>query len=130
MPVNEPSQKKPRILLVDDNPIILEIEKSVLKVEDYDIETASDGTEAIEKVKSFKPDLILLDIMMPAIDGYEVCARLKTNERTKNIRLDRMINLFMAPSFYTILKASQIMFQSYCPLAQLKVLDNQPLYRS
>jgi len=76
---------KPRILLVDDNPIILEIEKSVLKVEDYEIETASDGTEAIEKVRSFKPDLILLDIMMPMMDGYQVARLLKEDEECHSI---------------------------------------------
>ncbi|MFC1849440.1 response regulator [candidate division CSSED10-310 bacterium] len=76
---------QPKILLVDDNPIILEIEKSVLKVEDYTIETASDGSEALEKVKTFKPDLILLDIMMPQMDGYQVARCLKEDEETQAI---------------------------------------------
>lgn len=76
---------RPKILLVDDNPIILEIEKSVLKVEDYDIDTASDGEEALEKVKLFQPDLILLDIMMPQMDGYQVARRLKDDQTTQHI---------------------------------------------
>ena len=76
---------RPKILLVDDNPIILEIEKSVLKVEDYLIETASDGTEALEKVESFQPDLILLDIMMPQMDGYQVARVLKEKDTTRSI---------------------------------------------
>jgi CheY-like chemotaxis protein len=76
---------KPKILLVDDNPIILEIEKSVLKVEDYEIETASDGSEALDKVIIFKPDLILLDIMMPQMDGYQVARLLKEKEDTRSI---------------------------------------------
>ena len=76
---------RPKILLVDDNPIILEIEKSVLKVEDYEIETASDGNEALEKVKEFDPDLILLDIMMHQMDGYQVARALKEDDESRSI---------------------------------------------
>lgn len=76
---------RPKILLVDDNPIILEIEKSVLKVENYDIETALDGVEALEKVDSFRPDLVLLDIMMPQMDGFQVARSMKENEKTREI---------------------------------------------
>jgi len=66
-----------KILLVDDEEDILEILKYNLKKENYEIETARDGKEAIDKAHSFKPDLIVLDIMMPDMDGIEVCTRLR-----------------------------------------------------
>ena len=58
---------------------------SMLKHHGYVFETAADGTEALVKAKSFKPDLIFLDIMMPEMDGYEACKRLKEDAATKHI---------------------------------------------
>ena len=54
---------------------------------DYEIETAADGAETLEKVKSFSPDLILLDIMMPKLSGFEVCEKLKSDPQTKGIMI-------------------------------------------
>ena len=70
-----------KILLVDDEEDILEFLKYNLKKENYDIETAVNGNEAIEKAFSFKPDLIILDIMMPDMDGIEVCNRLREDDQ-------------------------------------------------
>jgi len=72
---------KPKILVVDDEPMNVDLLEAHLCM-DYDIVTASSGEEAIEKVKSGKPDLILLDIMMPGMDGYEVSKRLKGDPDT------------------------------------------------
>lgn len=66
-----------KILLVDDEEDILEFLRYNLKKDDYIIETAQDGNEAIEKAYEFKPDLIILDVMMPDMDGIEVCNRLR-----------------------------------------------------
>jgi len=66
-----------KILLVDDEPDILELIHYNLKKEGYEIETASNGKEAIEKAKVFKPDLILLDVMMPGMDGIEACLEIR-----------------------------------------------------
>ena len=65
-----------KILAVDDEPASLEIIKEALS-ENYDLRTASTGEEALEIAPEFIPDLIVLDIMMPGIDGYEVCQRLR-----------------------------------------------------
>ena len=65
-----------KILAVDDEPASLEIIKEALS-EHYDLRTASTGEEALEIAPEFIPDLIVLDIMMPGIDGYEVCQRLR-----------------------------------------------------
>ncbi|MGB0838181.1 MAG: response regulator transcription factor [Flavobacteriaceae bacterium] len=66
-----------KILLVDDEPDILEIVGFNLQKEGYRIEKAENGLEAIEKAEEFKPDLILLDIMMPVMDGIETCEKIR-----------------------------------------------------
>ncbi|MDK2892393.1 response regulator [Methanohalophilus sp.] len=68
------------ILVVDDEPQNLELIEAYLIGEEYNLIFASSGEEALQKVESEKIDLILLDIMMPGIDGYEVCRRIKENE--------------------------------------------------
>lgn len=75
---------KEKILLVDDEPDILELLSYNLAKENYEILTASNGTEALEAAKSFAPDLILLDIMMPEMDGVEVCFQLREEEQFKD----------------------------------------------
>ena len=74
----------PKILIVDDEPDILEFIKYLLEREDYQVETASNGTDAILKSKSFKPELILMDVMMPVMDGIEACRQIKLFPETKN----------------------------------------------
>ncbi|MET0852563.1 MAG: response regulator [Candidatus Rokuibacteriota bacterium] len=69
----------PLILIVDDNPMNLDILQTRLSVHGYDIVTAVDGEEALTVAREQLPDLILLDIMMPKLDGIEVCKRLKTD---------------------------------------------------
>lgn len=76
---------KNRILLVDDEPDIVETVTFMLQARNYSVKVASGGLEGIEKAKSEHPDLILLDIMMPDMDGYEVCTKLKADEATKDI---------------------------------------------
>lgn len=67
------NKHNPKVLVVDDDPDILELLKYNLKKEGYDVEIASDGHKAIHLAKSFGPELILLDIMMPQQDGVETC---------------------------------------------------------
>lgn len=69
-----------KILIADDEPDIVEIISFHLEKAGYQVETAKDGSEAIEKAKSFKPDCILLDIMMPKRNGFEVCEYLRSNK--------------------------------------------------
>lgn len=69
-----------KILAVDDEPDILEFVKYNLKKEGYEVVTANNGKEAIEMAQAHKPNLILLDIMMPELDGIEVCRRLREKE--------------------------------------------------
>ena len=75
-----------RVLIVDDIPHNVEILETSLE-DKYILATASSGEEALEIIPTFRPDLILLDIMMPGIDGYEVCRRIKANENLSYIKI-------------------------------------------
>ncbi len=87
--------KMNRILAVDDEKNNLKAIKRIFKDLDYMLEFAQSGEEALNLVNDFKPDLILLDIMMPGIDGYEVCRRLKSDSKTS----ESMVLLLSAKSY-------------------------------
>jgi two-component system, OmpR family, alkaline phosphatase synthesis response regulator PhoP len=76
---------KGKILVVDDEIYIVHILDFSLGMEGYEVVTALDGEQALHKVKSDRPDLVVLDIMMPKLDGYETCKILKNDPETKNI---------------------------------------------
>jgi PAS domain S-box-containing protein len=73
------------ILIVDDNPLNLEVLSTILNRAGYEVRVEIDSTSAIEQVQREKPDLILLDIMMPEIDGFEICQQLKIDSDTQHI---------------------------------------------
>ena len=77
----------PRVLIVDDNIMNIMIARDVLLAENFEVESASDGFEAMRKVTSFRPDLILMDIQMPGKDGLEVTRDLKADPATRHIRI-------------------------------------------
>ena len=74
-----------KILITDDSPTIVAMIKDLLESAGYSVVTASDGQEALEKAKIEKPDLIILDLMLPKIDGYKVCAMLKFDKNYSKI---------------------------------------------
>ncbi len=74
-----------RILIADDNLQNCELLDAYLADEQFEIAMAHDGQETLNKVATFQPDLILLDIMMPKLSGYEVCKRLRADKATKDI---------------------------------------------
>ncbi|MFH1783762.1 MAG: response regulator [bacterium] len=74
-----------KILVADDSPFVLEIVETVLKSEGFEVVTASDGAEAWEKVQNEKPDVIVCDVVMPKMNGYEICQKVKESEELKNI---------------------------------------------
>ena len=76
---------KGKILVVDDEVYIVHILDFSLGVEGYEVATAFDGEQALAKVAQDKPNLIVLDIMMPKLDGYETCKRLKSDPETRDI---------------------------------------------
>ncbi|MGE5042129.1 MAG: response regulator [Candidatus Levyibacteriota bacterium] len=83
----------PKILIVEDDPSINKMYEDVFKLEKYDVAIAMDGQEGLEKAASELPDAILLDIMMPKVDGLLVLERLKKNEKTKHIPVIILSNL-------------------------------------
>jgi two-component system phosphate regulon response regulator PhoB len=101
---------KPKILVVDDEPDALELIEFNLKAAGYDVITAADGTEAVQKARAAAPDLILLDLMLPEIDGLEVCKILRRDANTaatpiimltaKAAEIDRILGLELGADDY------------------------------
>jgi two-component system, OmpR family, alkaline phosphatase synthesis response regulator PhoP len=77
----------PKILIADDNSQNRELLEAYLAKIDCDTEMAVDGQDTLNKVESFRPDLILLDVMMPKLNGFEVCRKLKSNPATSRIMI-------------------------------------------
>ncbi len=76
---------KRRILVVDDSQLVAEAVKVKLEASNYDVSLAYSGEEALEKVKESSPDLMILDVYMPGIDGFEVCRRLREDPATESL---------------------------------------------
>jgi excisionase family DNA binding protein len=81
-------RSKKRILIVDDEPTVVTFIEGALRLEaKYELSTAGDGFDAGQQVATFKPDLIILDIMLPGMDGFEVCTRVKTDAATRDVKI-------------------------------------------
>jgi DNA-binding response OmpR family regulator len=78
-------KKKPRILIADDDAFIRRPLEWILAQEGFDPETASDGDECMETLRSNPPDLLILDVMMPGLDGFEICRRMKDDPKLRQI---------------------------------------------
>src|SRR6476619_5620068 len=74
-----------RLLVVDDSPTQRRMIADLLRANAYEIITAKDGIEALERIQETQPDLVVLDIVMPRLNGYEVCRRLKANLTTRQL---------------------------------------------
>mgnify|MGYP003394465641 CR=1 FL=1 len=79
--------KKPKILIADDESSLRTLLRAVMSSEDgeFDIEEAVDGDDTLIKVKANQPDLLILDVMMPGLSGFEVCEKIKRDDKLKNI---------------------------------------------
>ena len=78
---------KRRVLLVDDDPQLLLLISTTLGTADFDLLEASDGEQALEVARRAHPDLVLLDVTMPGLDGFEVCRQLKSSPETTSIKV-------------------------------------------
>lgn len=76
-----------KVLIVDDTETMRRAEQMMLAGEGYDIDVANDGIDALDKIALDRPDLVLLDIMMPRMDGIECCRKIKTDDRLKDIKV-------------------------------------------
>ena len=100
----------PKILVVDDEPDAIELIKFNLKAAGYEVITASDGEEALKKARSMLPDLVILDLMLPEVDGLEVCKILRRDQRVsatpilmltaKAAEIDRVLGLELGADDY------------------------------
>jgi DNA-binding response OmpR family regulator len=81
----EAPMDKKKILLVDDSPTVLLLERMILSKDGYEIVTAKDGLEGVEKAQAERPDLILMDVVMPRMDGFEACRKLRERDETRSI---------------------------------------------
>jgi len=81
------------ILLVEDDKFIIDIYTRKLKKAGFSVEIARDGEEALRKVKSIKPDLLILDIVLPNIDGWEIIKRIKKDKKLKDLKIVALTNL-------------------------------------
>jgi excisionase family DNA binding protein len=123
VPEEEIVSERKRILIVDDDPIIVETIVQALEEEEYNYEivSASDGFEAGLQVNHFKPHLLILDIMMPDIKGYEVCRRIKTNEETKDTKII-VLSAYLDDEKFKKMKeyGADLCFSKPLPLPQLR----------
>ena len=76
---------RPRVLVVDDSTLLRGILREELEAEGFDVHVAEDGAAALEKAADLRPDVILLDIGLPGMNGYEVCKRVKSDAATSDI---------------------------------------------
>lgn len=93
-----------KILLVEDDPLVVKMYRNVLSFEGFKIETAPNGTEGLKKAKEFTPDLIFLDIMMPKMNGIQVLEKLKSDTKLKDIPVIVLTNLAGADNAEEALK--------------------------
>jgi two-component system cell cycle response regulator len=74
-----------RVLVVEDTPLNVKLLTLQLEYQDYIVNTAANGLEALAKIEADKPDIVLLDVMMPGLDGFETCRRIRANPATAHI---------------------------------------------
>jgi DNA-binding response OmpR family regulator len=98
MALNEPATI-PKILIADDNAQNVELLEAYLSEFECELRTASDGEETLRAVDEFRPDLLLLDIMMPRLSGFEVCRKLRSNPATRDLSILMVTALNEASDF-------------------------------
>ncbi len=76
---------KKRVLLIEDDPSSVRLVSYTLEQEGYEVLTATNGLEGLKKVREEAPDLLVLDVMLPGLDGFEVCRRLRADEQTAGL---------------------------------------------
>ncbi|KPA17028.1 response regulator receiver domain-containing protein [Candidatus Magnetomorum sp. HK-1] len=87
MDASEKKSSKQKVLIVDDDPNVLDVFKDCLSSHNYKADVAQNGFEAGVKLMEFKPDLLILDLVMPELDGFEVCRIIKSDPTTKHIKI-------------------------------------------
>lgn len=117
--------KKNLILIADDDPLISRMYENRMRLDGYDVATATNGEEVLANVRKNKPDLLLLDVMMPKMNGVETLKALKGDAKTKNIPVIILTNLGDNPD--DVLKAKSLGALDYLVKSEisLKGLSNR-----
>jgi CheY-like chemotaxis protein len=114
---------KKKIMIVDDEENLVELVKAIFENEGYEVIPAYSGKECLEKLEKVKPDLILMDMMMPGMTGKETTKKIRENPKTKNLKI----------AFLTVVRLSEIGMEELKKLNVLdfitKPFDNQDLVR-
>lgn len=125
----------PKILVIDDEPSILNLVTSYLRAEEYDYSTASDGTSGLKAARAYQPDLIVLDIMLPGMDGIEVLSQLRRESdvyvimlTAKSEETDKVIGLSVGADDYLTKPFSprELMARIKAALRRLRTGSNLP----
>lgn len=111
---------KGKILIVDDKPGNLKLARVLLRAEDYTVLTASDAEEALAALRKDRPDLILMDVQLPGMDGLELTRRLKADPATKDIKI-------LAVTAYAMRGDEQRAFEAGCDGYVSKPIDTRAL---
>jgi CheY-like chemotaxis protein len=82
-----------KVLIVEDDPLMLRMYQKIFSFQKHEVEMAADGEEGLQKVDSFHPTIVLLDVMMPKLNGLQILERLKANPATKDIPVVMLTNL-------------------------------------
>lgn len=98
----------PKILIVEDDPFLLKMYSKKLQLVGYQVEIAKDGVEGLVKLKSFMPDLVLMDVMLPKLNGLEAIDRAKADPQTKNIPILVLSNLSATADTETAVKKGAV----------------------
>jgi DNA-binding response OmpR family regulator len=104
-----PATTSPRVLVVDDEPPIVELVRGYLEREGYEVDVAADGPSAVAQARARRPDVVILDLMLPGIDGLEVCRELRTFSdayvlmlTARSEELDRVVGLAVGADDYVV----------------------------
>lgn len=82
-----------KILLVEDDPLLIDIYSTKLKEAEFEVQVAQDGEKALREIESMKPDLVILDIVLPHLNGWEVLSRVRQNPQSKDLKVIILSNL-------------------------------------
>lgn len=117
-----------KILIVEDDPFLRKMYVKKLQIEGFDVDIATDGAEGLAKLKSFAPDLALLDVMLPKLNGLEVIDRAKADPQTKNIPILVFSNLSSAADEETAKKKGAVGFIVKSDVTPAQVVEKVKQY--
>ena len=100
----------PKILIVEDDPFLLKMYNKKFQVEGFQVETAEDGISGLQKMKTFIPDLVIMDVMMPKLNGLEAVEKAKSDPATSNIPILILTNLSAATDAEAAVKKGAVGF--------------------